>query len=485
MPFLRLLALTLALAVPAAAGASELVLEDCRISAGPSFPGIKARCGDFERPLDPAEPDGETIVLRVAVVPALSLDPEPDPVVPLAGGPGQGVTQFYTAYATAFEPLRRNRDILLVDQRGTGRSAPLTCDLGEEMLEGSMSDEEALEVTRECLDELPYDPRFFTTSVAVRDLDAVREALGYPALNVYGVSYGSRVAQHYARRFPETTRTIVLDGVVPPELALGPDIALESQRAVDDIFAHCAEEAECNERFPDLAAEFASVLAMLREAPVEVDVPDPVSGENTVFDFGATELAVAIRLLAYQPNTIALIPLFVHEAAGGNFDPLAAQFLTTTQSLAEAIAVGMHNSVMCSEDTNRYDLADLDRAALEASYLGPDLVDMMADVCSIWPTGPVDDDLSENLDTDIPTLLLSGTADPITPPEYAIRAATELGRAWLLTGKHQGHGQITVGCMPDVVAGFVAAAELEDGADDCFEDSYVMPFFLTLSGPKP
>ena len=97
MPFLRLLALTLALAVPAAAGASELVLEDCRISAGPSFPGIKARCGDFERPLDPAEPDGETIVLRVAVVPALSLDPEPDPVVPLAGGPGQGVTQFYTA----------------------------------------------------------------------------------------------------------------------------------------------------------------------------------------------------------------------------------------------------------------------------------------------------------------------------------------------------------------------------------------------------
>jgi pimeloyl-ACP methyl ester carboxylesterase len=487
MPSLRLIALLLASAhaVPAWAGASTLVLEDCRISAGPGFPGIKARCGDFERPLDPANPGGETIVLRVAVVPALSLDPEPDPIVPLAGGPGQGVTQFYTAYSRAFEPLRRNRDILLVDQRGTGRSAPLTCELGEEILEGSVADDEAIRVTRECLDELPHDPRYFTTSVAVRDLDAVREALGYPALNVYGVSYGSRVAQHYARRFPASTRTIVLDGVVPPELALGPDIALESQRAVDDIFARCAEQPACNERFPDLAAEFASVLAMLREAPIEVDVPDPVSGENTRFEFGADEFAVAIRLLAYQPNTIALIPLFVFEAATGNFDPLAAQFLTTTQGLAEAIAVGMHNSVMCSEDTSRYDHGALDREALEASYLGTNLVDLMADVCSIWPTGPVDDDLDENLDTDIPTLLLSGTADPITPPGYAAKAAADLGRAWLLTGKHQGHGQIAVGCMPEVVAGFVAAGELEDGADDCFKDSYVMPFFLTLSGPNP
>ncbi len=485
MPFLPLIVLTLALAAAAGASASELELEDCRISAGPSFPGIKARCGDFERPLDPERPDGETITLRVAVVPALSLDPEPDPVVPLAGGPGQGVTQFYTAYAAAFEPLRRNRDILLVDQRGTGRSAALTCDLGEEILEGSMSDEEALRITRECLDELPHDPRFFTTSVAVRDLDAVREALAYPALNLYGVSYGSRVAQHYARRFPGATRTIILDGVVPPELPLGPDIALESQRAVDEIFARCAEQPACSDSFPELAASFQRVLSELRDAPVDVNVPDPVSGENTSFAFGPNEFGVAIRLLAYQPNTIALIPLFVHEASVGNFDPLAAQFLTTTQSLAEAIAVGMHNSVMCSEDNARYDVADLDREALEASYLGPDLVDMMADVCSVWPAGPVDDDLAENLETDIPTLLLSGSADPITPPDYAVRAASGLERAWLLTGEHQGHGQITVGCMPEVVAGFVTAAGLEDDADDCFRDSYVMPFFLTLSGPNP
>ena len=127
--------------------------------------------------------------------------------------------------------------------------------------------------------ELPYDPRFFTTSIAVRDLDAIREALGYPALNVYGVSYGSRVAQHYARRYPDTTRTIVLDGVVPPDLPLGPDIALESQRAVNDIFERCAADPACDERFPDLATSFEGVLAALRVAPRDVVIADPVSGE--------------------------------------------------------------------------------------------------------------------------------------------------------------------------------------------------------------
>ncbi len=485
MPLSRRLAILLAVFVASSSGASELVLEDCRISAGPAFPGIKARCGDFERPLDPERPDGETITLRVAVVPALSLEPEPDPIAPLAGGPGQGAIQFYTAYSGAFEALRRNRDILLVDQRGTGDSAPMRCEFAEEMLEGSIGGDEAVRLTLDCLDELPHDARFFTTSVAVRDLDAVRQALGYPALNVYGVSYGTRVAQHYARRFPATTRTIVLDGVVPPARPLGPDIALESQRAVDEIFARCAEDAACNDRFPNLSRSFARVLAMLRESPVDVSVPDPLSGERRDVSFGAGEFAVAIRLLAYQPNTIALIPLFVHEAARGNYDPLAAQFVSTTQGLADAIAVGMHNSVMCAEDAARYDLADIDRAALEASYLGPELVDMMMDVCSVWPAGPVDDDLDTNLQTDIPTLLLSGSADPITPPGYAMQAATGLKRAWLLTGKHQGHGQIAVGCMPEIVAGFVETRELADGAYDCYEDSFVMPFFLTLSGPNP
>ena len=254
------LAATLSLALPAAAE-TRLDLADCRISGGPGFPSIKARCGTLARPLNPAEPDAGSIDIRVAVVPALDLTPEPDPLVPLAGGPGQAAIRSYAGYLAAFGRVRRNRDILLIDQRGTGESARLDCDYGEEpgddLVDGQYSREKTLAFTESCLADLPQDPRYFTTSVAVTDLEAVRVALGYPALNLYGVSYGSRVAQHYARRYPEATRTIVLDGVVPPQLPLGPEIATEAQRAVESILSRCAEQPSCHQRFPDVAAGFA------------------------------------------------------------------------------------------------------------------------------------------------------------------------------------------------------------------------------------
>ncbi|MGB5510411.1 MAG: alpha/beta fold hydrolase, partial [Woeseiaceae bacterium] len=240
--------------------AQTLKLEPCRITAGPSYPSIKARCGSMLRPENPAAPDSPDITLHVAVVPALNLSPASDVVVPIAGGPGQSTVQFYASYQHAFEPLRRNRDILLVDQRGTGESSPLDCDIDDELIAGSFSADITRQATEDCLAALPHDPRFFTTSVAVTDLEAVRVALGYSALNLYGISYGTRVAQHFARQYPGVTRTIVLDGVVPPQISLGPEIATESQRAVEQIFERCAADAACHERFPGVAAAFARLV---------------------------------------------------------------------------------------------------------------------------------------------------------------------------------------------------------------------------------
>ena len=169
-------------------------LSDCRISAGPGYPSIDARCGTMSRPVDPANDDSDTIDLYIAVVPALSLEPAADPLVPIAGGPGQSTVYFYAGWFTAFERIRQKRDILLIDQRGTGESAPLVCDIDDDIVYGKFSIEQTRQVTRECLELLPHDPRFFTTSVAVADIEAVRQALGYGPINVYGISYGSRVA---------------------------------------------------------------------------------------------------------------------------------------------------------------------------------------------------------------------------------------------------------------------------------------------------
>ena len=349
--------------------AAELELDECRISAGPGYPGIKARCGTFVRPLDPADPAGAQLELRVAVVPALNLEPQPDPLVPFAGGPGGGSIEFYAAYFTAFEPVRRDRDILLIDQRGTGNSARMDCPIDDDIVQGQFSDEQTLEFTRTCLDQLPYDPKFFTTSVAVGDLEALRQALGYPALNLLGTSYGSRVAQHYARRYPESTRTVVLDGVVPPQVPLGPGIAIEAQRAIEEIFARCAEDAVCSERFPEIDLDFAAVRSRVNETPVLVTLSDPVTGTPTEIELGDNELAAAIRLLAYNPRSIAILPLIIHEAANGNYVPIAAQFQLTVTSIADALALGMHNSVMCTEDLPFVDRDAIDIEALDKTFI--------------------------------------------------------------------------------------------------------------------
>jgi pimeloyl-ACP methyl ester carboxylesterase len=486
-PLRRLTASLALLALCSGAGAEGLVLEECRISAGPGYAGIKARCGTLLRPENPADPGSPDIELRVAVVPALNLNPEADPIVPVAGGPGQGSVEFYAAYRSAFEPLRRNRDILLVDQRGTGESSRMDCPIDDDaiLFESAFSLDDTVEYIRDCLDDLPHDPRYFTTSVAVTDLEAVRVALGYTTLNLYGVSYGTRVAQHFARRYPDSTRTVVLDGVVPPQIALGPEIATESQKAIDNILARCAADTACNDRFPGVTATFARVVALLREAPVDVAVPHPNTGRVETLSFGEAQFAGAVRMLAYNPATIALLPLFIHEAGEGNWVPLGAQYMMTALQMSDALALGMHNAVMCTEDMPFLDRTMIDYAGLEASYMGSFQLEALEAMCAIWPAGPIDDEFKVPLASDLPFLLLSGDADPITPPRYAELAAVDLGNALHLIGRHQGHGQIAVGCTPQLVADFVAAADTAAIDSDCMERSFVMPFFLDFSGPAP
>ncbi|MDA0706413.1 MAG: alpha/beta fold hydrolase [Proteobacteria bacterium] len=484
----RSIALGLVLLATTAAAdqpASSLKLEDCRISVGAGAPGIAARCGILLRPLDPDDPGKGELELKVAVVPALSLEPASDPFVPIAGGPGQSSIYFYAGWSPAFERVRLQRDILLLDQRGTGASAPLACDVDGALVEGKYLAEQTTRLTEQCLDLLPHDPRYFTTSVAARDLEALRLALGYSQLNLYGILYGSRVAQHYARRYPDATRTVILDGVVPPQLPLGPDIATESQRAIDGVFARCAEAPACNERFPALRDDFALLLGALAEEPITVALQHPVTAKRELVEFSADHFTAAIRLLLYNPGTVALLPLLISDAADGNFAPLAAQFHMVAESLAESLSIGMHNAVLCTEDAPFIDWASVDQSAVNASYMGPVQLEAIRTMCAVWPRGVLDDDLREPLATDKPVLLLSGGAEPITPPYFAALAAVAMRNQWQVVGEQQGHGLAAVGCMPRIIAEFVSAASLADISTDCVQDAFVMPFFIDYTGPTP
>ena len=465
--------------------AESLVLEDCRITAGPAYPSLKARCGVFLRPEDPTQPGGKMLELRVAVVAALSLEPAPDPLVPIAGGPGQASSDFYAASSEAFEKIRRNRDIVLLDQRGTGDSAAMDCDVDDDIIEGQMSLEQTRIATEACLESLPHDPRFFTTSVAVTDLEALREALGYEKFNLYGISYGTRVAQHFARRYPDSTRTVILDGVVPPQMALGPAIATEAQLALENTFARCAENEGCKKRFPDIATTFAALKVRLSTEAVSVTIAHPVNGEETTVTFSENELAGVIRMLSYHPSTVALIPFLIDEAANDRFAPLASQFLTISDAVSDALSLGMHNAVMCTEDAPFFAGEAITEEDLGATYIGPLMVDALRAICSVWPAGVLDENFKTPLKTDLPVLLLSGDADPITPPGFAEIAAVELTNALPLTGKNQGHGQATRGCMPSVIADFVERATVANLDTECLERQFAMSFFLGYSGPSP
>ncbi len=229
---------------------------------------------------DRAAKQGRKVPLKVVVVPALASSPEPDPVVMLAGGPGQGAAKLAGYMVPVLERLHRNRDLVFVDQRGTGDSRPLECEPvpHDAPLAQQFDDTYREEEFRKCLAGYDADVRLYTTPIAMDDLDEVREALGYEKLNLYGVSYGTRAALVYLRQHPEHVRTVMLEGVAPMSLLLPLNVARDSQRALDLLFTHCEQDAACAKRYPELRGRFESLLAQLQKEPVRTRVEHPLTG---------------------------------------------------------------------------------------------------------------------------------------------------------------------------------------------------------------
>jgi pimeloyl-ACP methyl ester carboxylesterase len=473
-------AAVLALA-PLAANA-ELVLEPCRLEV-PRLPSVAADCGRLTVPEDPDAPDGRAIELFVARVPSLSPDPQPDPLVVIAGGPGQAASRYYVTSRAAFENIRRDRAIVIVDQRGTGNSAPLVCpDVNASSL-ARVEAETLPALMRACLAALVGDPRLYTTSVAVVDLDTVRAALGVEQWNLYGVSYGTRVAQHYLRRFPARARALIFDGVLPSDAALGPDMAINAQRALDRVLARCAEDPACSSQFPDTADALTRLLTDLDAAPIELTLADPTTGQPRAVASTGDDMRAVIRLLSYSPQTAALLPLLVDAARAGNVAPLAAQYLMLTAEIESELSLPMHNAVVCTEDVPFF--PSLAPVELAATYLGTSVFDALSAACSVWPVGERDDVLREPVVAEQPVLILSGEADPITPPEYGQRVATSLVNVRHIVGAGQGHGLAGVGCMPRLMREFLDRLEPAALDASCLERTRRTPFFLDFSGPAP
>jgi pimeloyl-ACP methyl ester carboxylesterase len=476
-------------ALAAAAPPPTLKLSPCRLTHPSQLLSVEAQCGQFMVAENPSAPGGRLIKLFVARIPAVSEHGRPDPLFLLAGGPGLAATTFYTSVAPVFDRIHRDRDIVLVDQRGTGASNALVCP-GNTDPDAPDSTAALTQEARSCLTLLAAhaDVADYTTSLAVRDLDAVRAALGYASVNLYGSSYGTRVAQHYLRKFPEHTRSVILDGVVPPQMTLGASLALDAQGALQRIFARCVAAAACAQRFGDPDHTFNALLARLKAKAVAVDVPDPFSGQNRKLTFDATDLATVARLSSYGTEQTALLPLMLDEAqAHANFDPLAMLMLQLTHSLDNLIAVGMHNSVVCSEDVPAYGIRPEDRARLAQTYMGTAQLDALESICALWPRGPVDADFHQPLTSSRPVLLLSGSDDPVTPPAYATQAAGGLSNSLQVVVAGMSHGQITAPCAARLLSRFIELGSTKglDAEIACLKLALPTPFLTSFSGPPP
>ena len=463
----------------------SLEFEPCTLAPATRAVSVEAQCATLAVPEDHDQPGGRRIDLAIAWVPAQG-EAENDPVFMLAGGPGQAARDAYPAIAGAFAEARKRRHLILVDQRGTGGSNPLMCRNreGEPAVSDGQTDQspEALrafaERCREALDEVA-DLRHYTTTDAVDDLDAVRHALGAERVNLVGISYGTRLAQQYARRHPERVRSVVLDGVVPNDLVLGAEHAGNLEAALDRQFQRCRNDPVCTERLGDPRRHLDALLA-LEEGP-EVGYRDPASGEWRQERYRRDHLVAVTRMFSYAPNAAGLLPLVLAEAAAGRYAPLLAQARWLMSALGEEIHSGMQLSVMCAEDAAEL----VENPADEGSVLGNALITLLKAQCAVWPRGQRPGDFRTPMPADLPTLLLSGALDPVTPPRYGeqVLATLQNARHLVLTG--QGHNVIGIGCMPKLLAQFIDSTDPAALDEPCLDSLRAPPPFVAFYGWEP
>lgn len=494
--------LSSAQAADPAAGQAPAALQPCRLK------GVEhgVLCGSVKRPLDPAAPAGAQIDVHFAVLPALARHKHPDPVFFFAGGPGQSAIALAGALARPLARLTNRRDLVLIDQRGTGRSAPLACPPlpATAPLRDRADPAAQLARLRECraaLEKLPHgDLRHYTTEIASADVHAVQQALGVAQVNLVGASYGTRAALDYLRQFPQAVRRTVIDGVAPPDMALPASVSTDTQAAFDALLADCARDSACAAHHPGLAAQWA---ALLKGLPREVTVPHPMTGREERFTLTREGLTGLVRPVLYAPLLASALPHALAEAAQGRFTALVGlSGALGGGDSAQRLAEGMHFSVVCAEDLPRMPGAEAggassaqarDPGAAVGDGLGADFGDDFAALyrkaCEGWPRGAVSAAFQRMPPAATPVLLLSGGLDPVTPPRHGERAARALGaQARHVVVPKAGHGVMLQGCLRDVVFRFIDAEAGQDALKveaDCAARLPRPPAFMPPGAAAP
>jgi pimeloyl-ACP methyl ester carboxylesterase len=457
------IALAAVLAVAAAAGVSaqnrarvpRVSLEPCRWQDVPEG----ARCGVVAVPEDRTATGGRTVPLRVVVLPALRRRHQPEPLVVFSGGPGQSVTRNAAAWGASRAGVWAQRDLVLIDLRGTGASQPLDCPWGggDDDPQGWFGDILPLGQVRACRALLAprADLRRYTAEQMADDVDDVRAALGYERLNLQGSSWGTRLALIYLERHPRHVRALVLNSTLPPWMTTPLFHARDFDAELRSIFAECARQPRCAGAYPDPARDLAAVLARLERGPVRITIRHPRDSRETAVTLERGAFAERLRSMAYGTAGAVLLPYILHQAARGDFGPYAEQVLEARGG--SGLALGVFLSSTCAEDVPHIDTTRI-RALTAGTTLGDYRIRQQQAACAEWPRGTVSPDFARLRPSRVPTLFLNGEWDPVTPQRWAAETARVLPnsrRVLIPYGPHVVGSQ----CVALMVADFLRTAD--------------------------
>ncbi len=423
--------------------------------------GVQAQCGKLAVPENTAVPAGRQIALSVAVLPAtVKSARRPDPLFYITGGPGGVDLEELPGISNGLAAINRHRDIVFVDQRGVGGSNPLQCTLAT--LQGSVAD-----LVGQCLGQITADVTMYRTPQAMDDLDAVRQALGYAQIDLYGGSYGATAAQVYLRRHPDTVRAVVLDGVTLLDIPVFERWSSSAQRALKLLDKRCKADSACADSFPHWFARFPALLARLARKPVNV----------TRVTVDASTTAETIDEMLTTSEGAARVPITLARAEAGSFAALAHEIINYSSSSTTQIAV-MPLAIMCTEPwANRApDTVAANAKGTFMAYADPQTAAQTAAICAAWPHPDTTGEDWSRIRSDVPTLILQGGADPKDPPANAAGVTQAMPNAKVILAPSQGHGIATLGCVPNLIDRFLEHDTAAGLDTSCVKNTYLAPF---------
>lgn len=457
-------------AVAAQGATTTLKLDSCFVAGVTK----QLQCGTLAVPENWQAPSDKTLDLNVIVANAVSQSPKSDPLFLLMGGPGQASSELVAGLLKIFRSVREDRDLVFIDQRGTGKSSALVCDEEDGDIYEVLSSDFNVDDVKKCIASFDVDLSQYNTNNAILDFDAVREALGYQQINLYGISYGSRAAMVYMREKPAALRSVILDGVVPPQVVVGP-MGIEAERAFDIMIEQCSQSEACAKQFPNFLGDYQKIRAQLEQAPIKTMIDHPVTDKSIALNIDSKKFINQIRNMFYSVGMRELVPYVVSEFSKGNYKPFVGM-MSQSEDSTGGMYVGLTFNILCNEDIPR---ASRDLLAKDSAnrFSGAHTFEVFSSICEHWPTFDAPENFGDKVTSDIPTMLLSGELDPVTPPAWGSLAAEGLSNSKHYIAKNAGHGLITQSCAANMISEYLENLNFDDVNSACL-DKQPLPGFL-------